>query len=71
LRFIQSSYKGGERVYTNMDFWTKIRLDVLRDGVSKREILRREGIHWDTLKKILTASLNELQRWATPGNTPR
>jgi len=41
-------------VYTNMDFWTKIRLDVLRDGVSKREILRREGIHWETLKKILT-----------------
>jgi transposase len=41
-------------VYTNMNFWTKIRLDVLRDGVSKREILRREGIHWKTLKKILT-----------------
>jgi len=39
-----------------MDFWTRIRLDVLRDGVSKREILRREGIHWETLKKILTHS---------------
>ena len=41
-------------MYTDMDFWTKIRLDVLRDGVSKREILRLEGIHWETLKKILT-----------------
>jgi transposase len=39
-----------------MEFWTKIRLDVLRDGVSKREILRREGIHWETLKKILSHS---------------
>jgi transposase len=43
-------------VYTNMDIWTKIRLDVIRDGVSKREILRREGIHWETLKKILNHS---------------
>lgn len=43
-------------MYTDMEFWTKIRLDVLRDGVSKREILRREGIHWETLKKILNHS---------------
>jgi hypothetical protein len=39
-----------------MEFWTKIRLDVLREEVSKREILRREGIHWETLKKILSHS---------------
>jgi len=37
-----------------MEKWTKIRLDVLQENVSKREILRREGIHWNTLKKILT-----------------
>jgi transposase len=37
-----------------MEKWTRIRLDVLHGDVSKREILRREGIHWDTLKKILT-----------------
>ncbi len=43
-------------MYTNMEFWTKIRLDVLREEVSKREILRREGIHWETLKKILNHS---------------
>ena len=41
-------------MFTNMEKWTKIRLDVLQGDVSKREILRREGIHWDTLKKILT-----------------
>jgi len=36
-----------------MDWWTKIRLEVSREESSKREILRREGISWDTLKKIL------------------
>jgi len=39
-------------VYTSMDWWTKIRLEVLREGKSKREILRREGISWETLKEI-------------------
>jgi transposase len=39
-----------------MDWWTKIRLEVLRGETSKREILRREGIHWETLKKILEHS---------------
>jgi transposase len=39
-----------------MDWWTKIRLEVLREETSKREILRREGIHWETLKKILEHS---------------
>jgi len=28
-------------------------LRVLRGDTGKREILRREGIHWETLKKIL------------------
>jgi hypothetical protein len=36
-----------------MDWWTKIRLEVSREESSKREVLRREGIGWDTLKKIL------------------
>jgi len=40
-------------VHTGMDWWTKIRLEVSREESSKREILRREGIGWDTLKKIL------------------
>ena len=41
-------------MFKNMEKWTKIRLDVLQGDVSKREILRHEGIHWDTLIKILT-----------------
>ena len=43
-------------MYTDMRWWTKIRLEVLRGETSKREILRREGIHWQTLKKILAYS---------------
>ena len=39
-------------MYTEMEWWTRIRLEVLRGEVSKREVLRREGIHWETLKKI-------------------
>jgi hypothetical protein len=42
-----------ERVYTALERWTKIRLEVLRGETSKRAILRRENIHWETLKKIL------------------
>ena len=41
-------------MYTDMEWWTKIRLEVLRGESSKREILRREGVHWKTLTKILT-----------------
>ena len=39
-----------------MKWWAKIRLEVLRGKTSKREILRREGIHWERLKKILEHS---------------
>ena len=36
-----------------MEWWTKVRLEVLRGEKSKRRVLRDEGIHWETLKKIL------------------
>jgi len=36
-----------------MDWWTKIRLEVSREESSKREVLRREGMGWETLRKIL------------------
>ena len=54
-----------------MEFWTKIRLDVLRGEVSKREILRREGIHWETLKKILTYSEPPGYRIKTARDKPK
>ena len=43
-------------MYTSMEWWKSIRLEVLRGETSKREVLRREGIHWETLKKILSYS---------------
>ena len=43
-------------MYRNMDEWIEIRQRVLRQGVSKRQILRETGMHWKTLKKILNNS---------------
>ena len=40
-------------MYKDMKQWTDIRVKVLRDGVSKREILRQTGMHWKTLEKML------------------
>ena len=39
-----------------MQQWADIRLRVLVDGVSKRQILRETGMHWTTLEKILAHS---------------
>ncbi len=39
-----------------MKKWTEIRRRVLVEGVSKRQIIRETGIHWETLKKILENS---------------
>jgi transposase len=43
-------------VYTDMEWWSRIRRKVLVDGVPKRQILREEGIHYKTLQKILEHS---------------
>lgn len=40
-------------MYSDMDQWIQIRQRVLREGVSKRQIMRETGMHWETLKKIL------------------
>lgn len=39
-----------------MKQWSEIRERVLVDGESRRQIIRETGLHWDTLKKILTHS---------------
>jgi transposase len=39
-----------------MEDWTEIRRRVLVEGVSRRQILRETGMHWQTLKKILAHS---------------
>ncbi len=40
-------------MYSSMKEWTDIRLRVLREEATKREILRETGMHWTTLEKIL------------------
>ena len=39
-----------------MELWSKIRLQVERDGVSIREVQRQTGLHFNTIKKILAHS---------------
>ena len=43
-------------MYRIMEDWADIRKRVFNDGVSRRQILRETGMHWKTLKKILTHS---------------
>jgi transposase len=47
---------GGKGVYKDMDQWTEIRKKILVEGVSKRQVMEAEGIHWKTLRKILENS---------------
>lgn len=39
-----------------MEQWSEIRRRVLVEGVSRRQILRETGMHWRTLRKILSHS---------------
>ena len=39
-----------------MEQWLEIRNRVLREGVSKRQILKETGMHWTTLERILNNS---------------
>ena len=55
-------------MYCSMEQWLDIRKRVLREGVSKRQILRETGMHWTTLKKILEhSSPPGYQRSKRPG----
>ena len=58
-------------MYRDMDWWTKIRLELRHDETSKREVMRREGIHWDTLKKVETHSEPPGYRMGCPRPKPK
>jgi transposase len=53
---MKTTLPGGKGVYKNMDQWTDIRKKILVEGVSKRQVMEEEGIHWETLRKILENS---------------
>ena len=44
-------------MYVDMQWWEDIRRQVKVNGVPKREVLRKTGIHWKTLEKILNNSI--------------
>jgi len=53
-----------------MEQWLQIRQRVLREGVSKRRILKETGMHWTTLEKILNnSSPPGYQRTKSPKKT--
>lgn len=58
-------------MYTGMEWWTRIRLEVWRGEESKREVLRDERIHWETLKKILEHSEPPGYRLKEPRPKPK
>ena len=39
-------------MHRDMEQWSEIRRRVLVEGVSRRQIIRETGLHWDTFKKI-------------------
>ena len=43
-------------MFRDMEQWNSIRQRVLRDGVSIRQIQRETGLHYQTIKKILSNS---------------
>ena len=58
-------------MYKDMKQWTDIRVKVLRDGVSKREILRQTGMHWKTLEKMLQNDEPPGYRMKNPRGKPK
>ena len=40
----------------DMEQWARVRQKVLMDGRSKRSVMLEEGLHWETLQKMLAHS---------------
>lgn len=58
-------------MYRNMEQWEDIRNQVLRKGVSKRQILRDNKMHWTTLEKILENPQPPGYRQSQPRQQPK
>ena len=39
-----------------MEQWARVRRKLLVDGRSKRSVMSKEGLHWETLQKMLAYS---------------
>ena len=40
----------------NMEQWARVRRKILVDGQSKRSVMSEEGLHWESLQKMLSHS---------------
>ena len=40
----------------DMEQWARVRREVLVNGRSKRSVMAEEGLHWETLQKMLCHS---------------
>jgi transposase len=54
-----------------MEQWESIRFRVLRQGVTKNQILRETGMHWTTLEKILAHPQPPGYRMSEPRRQPK
>ena len=50
----------------DMEQWARVRRKVLVDGESKRSVMSAEGLHWETLQKMLSHSRPPGYRLVTP-----
>ena len=40
----------------DMEQWARVRRKILVDGQSKRSVMSEEGLHWESLQKMLSHS---------------
>ncbi len=61
----------GTGLYVDMEFWTEVRRQVLVEGLSKRGAVKRYGISWHTLQKILDHEEPPGYRQKQPRSKPK
>ena len=64
-------FGGRERVKTDMKQWTRVRLALREGELSKRELMRREGLSWEMLQKIEANPEPPGYRMKLPRNKPK
>ena len=68
---MNDGFQEGDGVYHDMDQWLEIRREVLVEGVIKRHMLRKTGMHWTTLEKILAHGEPPGYRASRPRSKPK
>ena len=58
-------------MHRDMEWWTKLRVRMAQEGLSKRELCREEGISYKTLEKVLSHSEPPGYRRAAPYAEPK